>query len=629
VLRKGPILTGKPFTALEKIPTTVCDDDEQASRRAADIIARTIRGKHGRGESTVLGLATGSTPVGVYRELIRAHRQEGLDFSRVTTFNLDEYYPMLPDSTQSYRRWMRENFFDHVNIPPENIHVPDGTVPEGEVPAYCERYEMLIERVGGIDVQLLGIGRTGHIGFNEPGSSRESATRLIQLDPATRRDAAADFFGEANVPRRAITMGVGTIIEARHILLLAFGEQKAPIIHRAVQGPVTDVVAASFLQQHPRAEVIVDRAAAAELTRVNTPWVLGEIDWSDENLRRAVIWLSLQTGKSILKLSQEDYESHHLASLLRQRGPIDDLNVKVARRLFETIVRHGMMPTGLRALCFSPHPDDDVISMGGTLNKLVKTGSEVHVAYMTGGNIAVFDDDARRMLNFWSDLNLAFGFDMARTAGIVEKIKDFLAAKTPGAVDIPEVQEIKTWIRRNEAASACRIMGIQREHAHHLDLPFYRTGEVRKRPIGERDVEIMLKLIRKVRPNWVFLAGETSDPHGTHRVCAEAVLAALRRLREDERPQAVWLYRGAWQEWDPDVIDMAIPLSKGELTRKIFAIFKHQSQKDKALFPGPFDDREFWQRAEARNTQTAALYDKLGLPEFHAMEAFVRYEGED
>ena len=626
MLRKELILTGKPFTDIEKVLTTICADDTEAARYVASLIARTIHRNRERGESTVLGLATGNTPVGVYRELVRMHHEEDLDFSQVTTFNLDEYYPMDPGRIQSYHRWMHENFFDQVNIPAKNIHIPDGSIPESEVAAHCQAYEESIAGSGGIDIQLLGIGRTGHIGFNEPGSSRESATRLIQLDPVTRRDAAADFFGEANVPGRAITMGVGTILRARRVVLMALGEQKAPIIRRAVEGEVTDAVAASFLQQHRQAEVVVDRAAAADLTRVNTPWVLGEIEWSEENQHRAVIWLSLETDKSILKLSQEDYEWHHLASLLQQKGPIDELNVKVARRLFETIVRHGTLPTGKRVLCFSPHPDDDVISMGGTLNKLVRAGNQVHVAYMTSGNIAVFDDDARMMLNFWADLNLAFGVDTKQTRAVVEKVKGFFAVKPPGGVDIPEVQEIKTWIRRNEAASACRLMGIPRDNTHHLNLPFYRTGEVRKRPISEDDVQIVLDPIRRIRPDWIFVAGEMSDPHGTHRVCAEAVFAALKGLKKHDRPEAVWLYRGAWQEWEPDVIDMAIPLSKGELTHKIFAIFKHQSQKDKALFPGPYDDREFWQRAEARNTQTAALYDKLGLPEFHAMEAFARHE---
>jgi len=627
LIRKEPILEGKVFKALEKIPTTACASDIEAARHVAGIIADTLRRNNRAGKSTVLGLATGNTPINVYRELIRMHREEDLDFSRVVTFNLDEYYPMPPDSIQSYRRWMKENFFDHVNVPTENIHIPDGMLAESEVNAFCESYEEKIKAAGGIDIQILGIGRTGHIGFNEPGSSRDSRTRLIALDRVTRMDAAADFFGEENVPRQAITLGVGTLLSARRLLLMAFGEPKAPIVRQAVEGPVTDAVPATFLQEHPNAEAVVGPAAAADLTRLATPWLLGEIEWTPEYEHRAVIWLSLTTGKSLLKLDPDDYDSHHLASLARQAGPVDDLNIRIARRLWNTLARQGMLPSGKKVLCFSPHPDDDVISMGATLTELVRCGNDVHVAYMTSGNIAIFDDYARQMLNFWSDLNLIFDFETRRTAAFVKKVKEFFATKPPGAVDIPEVQTIKEWLRRNEAAAACRSMGIPFKRAHFLNLPFYRTGEVRKQPIGEEDIDIVAKLLRDIRPDWVFLAGEMADPHGTHRLCGEATFQALKRLSRDEYPEKVWLYRGAWQEWDVDRIDMAVPFSKARLTRKIFAIFKHQSQKDKALFPGPYDDREFWQRAEARNRETAAKYNALGLPEYYAIETFVRWDG--
>jgi glucosamine-6-phosphate deaminase len=627
VLRKEPILQDEVFKGLEKIPTTICDDDTQASCRAASLIAEVIGDHNARGKPTVLGLATGSTPIGVYRELIRLHREEQLDFSNVVTFNLDEYVPMPPDSLQSYTRWMRENFFDHVNIRPENIHIPDGTLKAHTIAEYCRRYEEAIRKAGGIDVQLLGIGRTGHIGFNEPGSRRDSRTRLISLDRVTRLDAASDFFGESHVPLQAITMGVGTILDARRILLLAFGEQKSRIIQRAVEGPVTDTVAASFLQEHPHAEVILDRPAAEDLARMATPWLLGEIDWTAEHEYRAVLWLSETAEKSILKLGKDDYENNHLASLLRQEDDVDKLNHRTARRLFNTLVRQGMLPTGKRMLCFSPHPDDDVISMGGTLTRLVKRGCEVHVAYMVSGNIAVFDEYAFQMLEFWADLNQAIGCECDHATVFFRKVKEWFAHKDPGAVDIPEAQELKAQLRRSEALAACRFMGIPARNAHFLDLPFYQTGEVRKRPIGPEDVESVYQLIQKLRPQWVFLAGELSDPHGTHRLCAEAIYAAVNRCSPETRPEIIWLYRGAWQEWEPHVIDMAVPLSRGELTHKIFGIFKHQSQKDKALFPGPYDDREFWQRAEARNTDTANIYNRLGLPEHHAMEAFARYGG--
>ncbi|NLX12462.1 MAG: glucosamine-6-phosphate deaminase [Phycisphaerales bacterium] len=626
VIRAEPVLDGPVFKAREKLATTVCLNDVEAAKRVARLIADEIVGNNAKNRPTVLGLATGNTPIGVYRELIRLHREEGLDFSRVITFNLDEYYPIRSDSMHSYHRWMWENFFDHVNIASDNVHIPDGTVPDNEVGIYCRAYEEDIKSAGGIDIQLLGIGRTGHIGFNEPGSSRDSMTRMITLDPVTRRDAAADFFGEDNVPRRAITMGVATILQARRVILMAFGEQKAPIIQRAVEGEVTDAVAASFLQEHPCAEVWVDCAAAEKLTRMACPWLLGDVEWTPRMQQKAVIWLSLKTGKSILKLDHDDYDLHHLSALVRQAGPVDMLNQRVFRRLLDTIIQHGSLPTGISVLCFSPHPDDDVISMGGTLTRLARRGNEVFVAYMTSGNIAVTDEHALQMIKFWTDLNHSFELDSEKSTTVLREVRRFLESKTPGEADSLQVQRVKSLIRQTEALAACRHMGIPEDHAHFLELPFYKTGQVRKLPITDADIDIVFNLIREIRPKWIFVAGELSDPHGTHRLCAEAIMAALKRCSLDEHPEIVWLYRGAWQEWEPDEIDMAIPLSKGELTNKIFGIFKHQSQKDKALFPGPFDDREFWQRAEARNTETAAVYNKLGLPEYHAMEAFVRYQ---
>ena len=626
MIRSDPILADHAYTRLERIPTTVCDTEAEASRRVAGIIAETIRAKNAAGAPAVLGLATGHTPIGVYRELIRLHRDEVLDFSNVVTFNLDEYHPMPSDSIQSYRRWMRENFFDHINIPDANVHTPDGTLPKEQVAGYCEQYEQDIAAVGGIDVQILGIGRTGHIGFNEPGSSRQSRTRLIGLDPVTRRDASADFFGETNVPRHAITMGVGSILDAKRVLLMAFGEHKAPIVREAVEGEISTRVAASFLQEHPNAEVIVDIAAGANLTRIETPWLLGDIDWTETMIRRAVIWLSLTTGKSILKLDTDDYDTHHLASLVRLHDSADALGRAVHRHLWATITRQAELPDDKTVLCFSPHPDDDVISMGATLRNLVERGNKVHVAYMTSGNIAVADDHALQMVDFWAELNEAMGIDAKKSEALRDEIHDFVENKPVAAIDSKALQEVKRVIRHAEAVAACRMMMVPEDNAHMLDLPFYQTGQVRKRPIGSDDVRIVLDLITKLRPDWVFVAGELSDPHGTHRLCAEAIFAGLSQCSPAVRPELVWLYRGAWQEWEPDVIDMAVPMSRSELTHKVFGIFKHQSQKDKALFPGPYDDREFWQRAEARNTETAEIYDKLGLPEYHAMEAFVLHE---
>lgn len=619
-----PLSDHDASTVRERTRTVVCRDDREAAEVVARRIARLITEHNAAGRRTVLGLATGHTPIGVYRALIRLHREEGLDFSRVVTFNLDEYYPMAPDSFQSYHRWMWSNFFSHVNIPRDAVHIPDGTVAEDMVADHCRQYERMIREAGGIDLQILGVGRTGHIGFNEPGSSPRSRTRLITLDDVTRKDAASDFFGEENVPRRAITMGIGTILEARTVVMLAFGEHKAPVLRRAVEEPVTDAVAASFLQQHPDATIYTDRAASGHLTRIRTPWLVERVHWTPELEKRAVIWLSQTCGRSILKLVDGDYHAHGLASLLLERGPNDALNTRVHSALARVIHETPQLPAGLRVLVFSPHPDDDVISMGGTIRKLVQRGNDVHVAYMTSGNVAVFDHDVVRLAELASAFCHQFEIGAERAGELAGAVKRSLAGKQPGEVDHPDVLAIKGLIRWSEARAACRDMGLTEGHVEFLDLPFYQTGQVHKLPITDADVEKCAACLKRVRPEWVFYAGELSDPHGTHRMCADAIIAALQRLTPAERPHCIWAYRGAWQEWEPQDIHMAVPLSHHDLQTKIFAIFKHQSQKDKALFPGPYDDREFWQRAEARNRETADMFNALGLPEFHAMEAFVR-----
>ncbi len=670
-------MTPDYLTQRERIPVTVLHEPHEVSATVAREIAALIRARQAENRPCVLGLATGSTPVTVYNELVRMHREEGLSFRNVVTFNLDEYYPMQPHELQSYRRFMQEHLFDHVDIDPANIHIPDGTVPIEHVFAFCEQYERSIEQHGGVDLQLLGIGRTGHIGFNEPGSARDSRTRLITLDRITRMDAASDFFGEESVPRRAITMGVGTILKARRIVLIAFGEHKAPVIAQAVEGDVSPSVSASYLQHHPDARIYLDEAAAASLTRCRCPWVLGPMEWSDALIRKAVLWLAQTTGKPILKLTDEDYNEHHLQDLLAESGDAYDINLRIFREMHRTITgwpggkpRTAKQPGDLdrprdaifpkRVLIFSPHPDDDVISMGGTLIRLVDQGHEVHVAYQTSGNIAVFDHDAIRFADFATDFNQLFGIDHQRAAEIERHIEQFLKNKTPGQVDSPEVQALKGLIRRGEARAACRSCGVPDANLHFLDMPFYETGRVRKKPLSEQDVQIIVDLLEKIQPHQVYAAGDLSDPHGTHRVCLSAIMQALERIsagsalasrevsasrdregadgtsapvsRDREgagfswfRDCEVWLYRGAWQEWEPEKIQMAVPLSPQELRRKINAIFKHQSQKDKALFPGT-DQREFWQRAEQRNRATAKLYDSLGLAEYEAIEAFVRYE---
>lgn len=612
-----------------KVPTLVFPTSRQAARHVALMIESLIRQNNSAGRPTVLGLPTGSTPVGLYRELIRLHKESGLDFSRVITFNLDEYFPMRPDDPQSYRRWMQETFFNHVNIAPQNIHVPDGMIPAEEAEDYCLRYEQKIQRVGGIDLQVLGIGRTGHIGFNEPGSTRDSRTRLVTLDPVTRRDAAGSFFGEENVPHRALTMGVGTILDARQVVLLAFGEHKAPIVQRAVEGPVSDSVTATFLQEHPDATFLLDRAAAGELTAFQRPWVLGSVQWTPDLIRRAVIGLSLKVEKALLKLSDDDFREHELYELLREHGPASVLGRRVFDELMGTICTQPAGSEPRTVLVFSPHPDDDVISMGGTLIRLVEQGHQVHIAYMTSGNIAVFDHDAWRYLDFAGEFNRDFAIDEQRTEALKERVRNFLRTKKPGQPDSEDLLKIKGLIRTTEARAAARACGIGPERLVFMDLRFYRTGTIAKAPIHPQDVEDIVQLLTRLQPAQIYVAGELSDPHGTHRVCAEAIFEAVRAVRGRGQQFEVWLYRGAWEEWEPHAIERVVPLSPEELERKKQAIFRHQSQKDRAMFPGISDKREFWQRAEDRNRETARVYDRLGLPEFYALEGLVQWRDRD
>lgn len=629
----GPArVSGSPFlhagvtgTARERIPTILVETQELA-RLVAGRIASLMREREAEGRSIVLGLATGSTPIGVYRELIRLHQQENLSFAHVVSFNLDEYYPMRGDSIHSYRRFMWENLFSHVNIKPANVHIPDGSLPRGEVEAACAAYEEAIAAAGGIDFQLLGIGKTGHIGFNEPGSGETSRTRLVHLDSITRRDAAADFFGEENVPREAITMGIASILAAREIAILATGEHKAGVVKRAVEGEIDRAVAATFLQRHPNTTFYVDEAASAELTRVSTPWLVDEVVWDEALAVRAVTWLATRSRKAILKLAQHDYTENNMASLVALHGSPGAVNGLVFNILGAKIRGKSKLPRGLKAICFSPHPDDDVISMGGILRKFVENGNDMTVAYMTSGNIAVFDHDVRRYMDFLERI----GDEGLHAAGegirpLAATVHGFLDRKQPGEMDIREVQDIKRIIRESEAVSGIEVMGLSKANARFLNLPFYQTGKVRKDPIGDADVSIVSELLRDLRPDLVFVAGDLSDPHGTHRMCKEAIDRALDEVYPpgpgSERPE-VWLYRGAWQEWPVTEATVLVPLSQEELTLKIQAIFKHQSQKDSAPFPG-HDQREFWQRVEQRNKGTATILDELGLAEYFAMEAYV------
>ncbi|HYT81892.1 MAG TPA: glucosamine-6-phosphate deaminase [Gemmatimonadales bacterium] len=620
VSRRPPPRTIEGPRERERLRTILVPDHDDLAMLVADRIAETIRRETAAGGRCVLGLATGSTPLGVYQELIRRHRAGELSFAGVITFNLDEYYPMAPDSPHSYRRYMWENFFAHVDIRPEHVHIPDGAAPRDRLAEQCAAYERAIADAGGLDFQILGIGKTGHIGFNEPGSSPDSRTRLVTLDTITRKDAAGDFFGESNVPREALTMGVATILEAREIALIATGEHKAGIVQRAVEGEISPDVAATFLQRHAAATVYLDLAAAAELTRIRTPWILAPVEWTPPLVEQAVVWLAERTGKAILKLEARDYAEHHLSPLLAKFGAPGPINGQVFNRLRDKVRGRARLPAHQHVLVFSPHPDDDVISMGGVLRKLWENENAIVVAYMTSGNIAVFDHDVRRHLDFVERAAGTLELDQARARDRRLAIEAQLERKTPGGVDIPEVQQLKRVIRESEAVSALEAVGLPRTAARFLDLPFYRTGEVRKRPVGEEDVAIVRRLFEELRPDLVFVAGDLSDPHGTHRTCQTAIERALAGLSSD-RPE-VWLYRGAWQEWSLTEAHVLVPLSQDELRSKIFAIFKHQSQKDTAPFPGAYDDREFWQRVEARNLETAARADRLGLPEYYAMEAY-------
>ena len=603
----------------ERIATLIFEDHDALAASVAARLAKVIRSKQEAGERTVLGLATGSTPVGVYRELIRRHREDGLSFRDVVTFNLDEYYPIEPDSIHSYHQFMWENLFRHVDIDPAAVHIPRGDVPRDELAAWCEAYEEAIRDAGGIDFQLLGIGKTGHIGFNEPGSGARSRTRLVTLDSVTRRDAAADYFGEVYVPREAVTMGIATILGAREIAILATGEHKADIVRRAVEGEVDTEVAATFLQRHPNTTFYLDAAAAADLARVATPWLMDEVEWTDALAVRGVVWLSRTIGRAILKLTHRDYVEHKMSALVARFGSPGAVNGFVFNVLGAKIRGRSKLPHGARILCFSPHPDDDVISMGGILHKLVQNGNDITVAYMTSGNIAVFDHDVRRYVDFLERLGQARGLDKPGVDALASEVRNFLEGKSPGEVDIPAVQDIKRMIREAEAISGIETLGLSRTHARFLNLPFYQTGKVRKDPIGPADVAIVRGLLEEIRPDLVFVAGDLSDPHGTHRMCKEAVERALDGLAP---PPEVWLYRGAWQEWPVTEATWLVPLSQEELSVKIQAIFKHQSQKDSAPFPG-LDDREFWQRVEARNKDTAETLNRLGLAEYFAMEAYV------
>lgn len=629
--------------SFEKIPVKIYGSNMEASKNVAKSISLTIRQKQQEGEYMVLGLATGSTPINVYKELIRMHKTEDLSFKNVITFNLDEYYPMHKTDDQSYWKFMHEQLFNHIDIDPKNIHIPNGELPIDQIEEYCREFEEKIDALGGIDIQILGIGRTGHIGFNEPGSWESSRTRLVKLDHLTRQDATKNFITEDKVPYRAITMGINSIMKAKTIYVMAFGQQKAEIVARTVEGKITASCPATYLQKHHNTKFLVDENASMELTRIKTPWSVGLVNWNDELICRAVVWLATKVGKPILKLTDEDYNTNGLSDLILEYDSAYNINIRIFNRLQHTITGwpggkpnaddsqrpERAKPSKKRVVIFSPHPDDDVISMGGTFIRLVEQGHEVHVAYQTSGNIAVHDHDVMRFSEFIKDVADLYEIDKETAIKKYESIRTSLSKKKGGESDIALVRNLKGMIRRGEARAGARIAGAKDENIHFLDLPFYETGKVKKAPVGKDDIAIIKELLQEIKPHQIYAAGDLADPHGTHKVCLDAIFGACEELKKESwfKDCWLWLYRGAWHEWGIDEIEMAVPLSPDEVIRKRMAIFMHQSQKDRAPFPGN-DEREFWQRAEDRNRETANIYNAMGLAEYEAMEAFVKWKFE-
>ena len=629
--------------SLEKITVKIFPTPHDGSVYVAQQIASLIRDKNDKGEKAVIGLATGSTPKSLYAELVRMHREEGLSFKNVITFNLDQYYPMEADAINSYHYFMRKNLFEKTDIDPKNYFLPNGMIPKDQIKKHCADYEKMIEDAGGIDLQILGIGQNGHIGFNEPGSPVYSKTRLITLDNNTRIANSAEFGNLSEVPRMAITMGISTIMESKEIILMAWGKTKAPVIKKAVEGKPTEEIPASLLQHHDHVTFVLDEFAASELTRFKSPWLTGECDWTPKIIKSAVVDMAIQLNKPVLSLTNHDYIEFGLSDLLVEKGDAYEINLEVFYMLRDSITGWpGGKPNSVipnhpersepfpkRVLIFSPHPDDDIISMGGTLMRLHDQGHEVHVAYQTSGNIAVTDEFVTRFLDFAVNFEKMFDIDNTKSKKLLEQAAHFLTQKKSSEKDSGDIREIKGLIRRCEARATCKYVGLDVSHIHFMNLPFYETGTIEKNPMGQEDIDLTVKLIREIKPQQIFCAGDLADPHGTHKTCLDIVLTALDVIQDEPRGDFLkdcylWLYKGAWQEWDVDEIEMAVPMSPEQVRKKRYGIFIHQSQKDSVPFQGS-DEREFWQRAEERNANTADLYAKLGLTRYAAMEAFVRW----
>ncbi len=616
----------------EKIHNVIFESSNKASIIVAEEIANLIKSKEAQNKPCVLGLATGSSPIKVYEELVRLHKEEGLSFANVVTFNLDEYYPMDKSNIQSYYYFMHEHLFNHINILPENINIPNGKISTEDLYQYCIDYEIKIKNLGGLDFQLLGIGRTGHVGFNEPGSHFNSGTRSITLDYVTRIDAAPAFLGIDNVPRKAITMGIGTVLSAKRIVLLAWGISKAGILKKTIEGDITSQVPATYLQEHNNTTFILDEGASEKLTKLKTPWLVTSCVWTEVLKLKAVVWLSELTSKPILKLTDKDYNDNGMSGLLTEEDTAYNLNIKMFNKMQHTITGwpggkpnaddsnrpERATPIQKRIIIFSPHPDDDVISMGATFDRLVEQGHEVHVAYQTSGNIAVSDEEALK----YAEISNAITPNSEKANNIIE----FLNNKTDNNIDSNEVRELKGQIRRSESLAATRYLGLNNTNVHFLDLPFYETGTIKKNNLSEEDLNIMIDLIKRIKPHQIYAAADLADPHGTHKTCLDVLFKSLKTLKNESFMDNcwAWLYRGAWHEWEIHQIEMAVPMSPDQVLKKRHAIFYHQSQKDGVMFQGD-DNREFWIRVEDRNRLTAKKYNDLGLADYAAIEAFKRY----
>lgn len=628
--------------SFEKIPVKIYPDLKQGSLAVAKQIAELIREKQKKKEKIVLGLSTGSTPKTLYAELVRMHKEEKLSFKNVISFNLDEYYPINNNALQSYHRYMKVNLFNHIDINPKNIHIPNGEIKKEDIKEHCRQYEKLIRDAGGIDLQILGIGNNGHIGFNEPGSGIYSKTRLITLDNSTRIANAYEFANISEVPRLAITMGIGEILKAKKIILMAWGSGKAMVIKKAVEDDDTELVPASLLQNHDDVTFFVDETAASELTRNKSPWLTGDCDWTPKMIKKAVVNMALKLKKPVLSLTNSDYNEYGLSDLLAEQGDAYEINLQVYYMLRDTITGwpagkpnvhlpehpERSEPYPKRCLIFSPHPDDDIISMGGTFQRLHDQENEVHIGYQTSGNIAVTDEFVTRFLDFAVGFEEIAGIDTSKSGKILANARKFLANKKSNQTDTTSIRAIKGLIRRCEAKATCHYVGLKDENIHFMNLPFYETGSIEKKPMSEKDLKVTIELLRKIKPQQVYCAGDFADPHGTHIVCFNIILESLKRIKAagDEwiHDCWLWLYKGAWQEWNIEEIEMAVPMSPDQVLKKRFGIFIHQSQKDMVPFQGS-DSREFWQRAEERNVATASLYADLGLTHYAAMEAFVRW----